>query len=147
MILKIKMIVILLFLPLPVIFAQRADDIIGKYQLPNGLHVEIFKANGKYNGRIIALNGYDNGQQKDIKNPDKSKRNDLLIGKVIIKDLEFDEKNKDWINGSLYGPEKGMFIDLKITELRENEIVVVGSKMIFRRTLVWKKMTQSKKSG
>ena len=146
MILKIKMILLLLFAPVPVIFAQQADDIIGKYQLPNGLDVEIFKTNGKYNGRIIALNGYDNGQQKDIKNPDKSKRNDLLIGKVIIKDLEFDEKNKDWINGSLYGPEKGMFIDLKVTELRENEIVVIGSKMIFRRTLVWKKITQSKKS-
>jgi len=121
-------------------FAQKADDIVGKYHLPNNLDVEIFKMNNKYYGKIIALNEYENGQTKDIKNRDKSKHNDPLLEKIIIKDLEFDNENKEWINGSMYGPEKGMVFNLKITEIRKNEIVVVGSKFIMWRTLVWKKI-------
>ena len=120
--------------------AQQADDIIGKYRLPNNLDVEIFKKNGKYQGKIIALTGEQKQQTKDYKNPDKSKRNDLLVGKVIITDLTFDSVEKQWVNGSMYGPEKGMFFNLKVTEMRETEIEVVGSKYFFWRTLTWQKL-------
>ncbi len=65
-------------------FGQQADDIIGKYHLPNNLDVQIFKVKDKYQGKIIALNGYEDGQTKDFKNPEESKQNDLLIGKIII---------------------------------------------------------------
>lgn len=120
--------------------AQQADDVIGKYRLPNNLDVEIFKKNGKYQGKIIALTGEQKQQTKDYKNPDKSKRNDLLVGKVIITDLTFDSVEKQWVNGSMYGPEKGMFFNLKVTEMRETEIEVVGSKYFFWRTLTWQKL-------
>ena len=36
-------------------FAQQADEIIGKYHLPNDLDIEIFENDGKFFGRIIAL--------------------------------------------------------------------------------------------
>ncbi len=121
-------------------FAQDADVIIGKYRLPNKLDVEIFKQDGKYFGKIIALNQYENGQQKDIKNPDQSKRTDLLIGKLIIENLEYDHKENKWLNGSMYGPEKGMVFNLKIVENMKDEIVVVGSKYIMWKTLKWKKI-------
>lgn len=130
--------VIILFFSTSVIFAQQADDVIGKYRLPNNLDVEIFKENNKYSGKIIALNGYENGETKDFKNPDKLKRNELLLGKVIIENLEFDSDEKQWINGSMYGPEKGMVFNLKITEIRDNEIEIVGSKFFFHKTLIWK---------
>jgi uncharacterized protein (DUF2147 family) len=120
--------------------AQKADDIIGKYRLPNKLDVEIYKSNDKYFGKIIALNGYENGQTKDIKNPDESKQKNLLIGKVIVNDLEFDPKDKIWINGKMYGPEKGMVFNLKITKIEEKEIEIVGSKFLFWKTLKWLKI-------
>lgn len=107
--------------------------------MPNKLDIKIFKSKGKY-GKIIALNGYENGQTKDFKNPDKSKHNNLLLGKVIIKGLEFDKEDKEWINGSMYGPEKGMIFNLTITEIREKEIEVVGSKYLFWHTLEWTKL-------
>jgi len=122
------------------LFAQQADIIIGKYHLPNKLDVEIFETNGKYFGKIIALNGFEDGQQKDIKNPDRSQRNDPLLGKLIIKDLEYDKDEKKWINGSMYGAEKGMNFNMLITEVRANEITVVGSKFIMRKSLVWEKL-------
>ena len=101
--------------------------IFGKYKLPNKIDVEIFK-----------LNGFEDGQIKDINNPEKSKQEDLLVGKVIIKNLIFDNEEKQWINGTMYGAEKGMVFDLKITEMLNNEIEVVGSKYLFWKTLVWK---------
>jgi len=119
------------------LFAQKADDIIGKYHLPNDLDIEIYKVGNEYHGKIIALNGYENGQITDIKNPDDAKHNTPLLGMVIIKNLVFDEDDKEWVNGEMYGPEKGMFFNLKITELREKEVEVVGSKYFFWHTLKW----------
>ncbi|MCF6357264.1 MAG: DUF2147 domain-containing protein [Draconibacterium sp.] len=136
---KFILIAILIFTT-SLIFAQQPDDLIGKYRLPNQLDVEIYKTGNKYSGKIIALNNYENGQTKDIKNPDKEKRDNLLLGMEIIENLEFDKDEKQWINGEMYGPEKGLVLNLKITEMREKDIVVVGSKYIFRKTLEWKKL-------
>ena len=137
---KIKLFIYLFIFVTP-LSAQHPDDIIGKYHLPNKLDVEIFKDGGKYFGRIIALNQFEDGQIKDINNPDVSKQGDLLIGKVIIENLEFDKEKKHWINGEMYGPEKGMVFNLKVTEIRERDIVVEGSKFIIRRILFWEKIS------
>ena len=137
---KIKLTIYIIFFSLSFSFAQQADEIVGKYHLPNKLDVEIFKYKEKYYGRIIALNGYENGQKVDYKNPDKSKQKDKLMGKIIITGLEYDKEEKEWINGSMYGPEKGMNFDLKVTEIRQKEIEVVGSKYLFWHTLIWNKI-------
>ena len=138
--LKLRLITYLIVFFTTHTFAQQPDEIIGKYHLPNKLDVEIFKNNGKYFGKIIALNGFKDGQTKDIKNPDDSKQNEVLIGKIIIKDLEYDKEKKQWLNGNMYGPEKGMVFNLKITEIGETEIEVVGSKYFMWRTLRWKRI-------
>ncbi len=137
---KIKLTISLIIILASNLYAQQGDEIIGKYRLPNKLEVEIFENNGKYYGKIIALNGYEDGQTKDINNPDRSIRDKPLIGKVIIENLEYDSKERKWLNGSMYGPEKGMIFNLKITEVRQNEIIVVGSKYFFRKTLEWQKI-------
>ena len=137
---KTKIILLLFILVSISTFAQKADDIIGKYHLPNKLDVEIYKYEGKYYGKIIALNNFENGQSIDNKNPDKAKQNNLLIGMVIIEGLEYDRENNEWVNGTMYGPEKGMTFNLEITEMREKEIEVVGSKYFFWHTLIWEKL-------
>ena len=40
----------------------------------------------------------------------------------------------------MYGAEKGMYFNLLIAEVRANEIAVVGSKLIMRKSLEWKKL-------
>ncbi len=140
LLLKLKITISLILFVATISLAQQADVIIGKYRLPNKLDIEIFENNGKYFGKIIALNGFEGGQQKDIKNPDRSKRLDSLLGKVIIEGLEYDREEKRWVKGSMYGPEKGMYFNLKIIEVRQNEIVVVGSKYIMWKTLKWEKL-------
>lgn len=121
-----------------IIFAQQADDIIGKYHLPNGLDIAIFKEGKTYSGKIIALNNYP--ETKDVKNSNKAKRNDLLLEKVIITKLVFDADEKKWTNGKMYGPDKGITVNLEVTDFSENEITVVGSKFIFWKTIKWKKL-------
>lgn len=140
MMLKLKLTIAIVLLFTGFSFAQNADLIIGKYRLPNDLDIEIFKQDSKYFGKIIALNNYENGEQKDVKNSDSSKRKDLLLGKLIIKNLEYDAEENTWVNGEMYGPDKGINVNLKIVEILENEIVVVGSKYIMRKTLTWKKL-------
>ena len=120
---KFKLTLFIILISSSFIFAQKADDVIGKYRLPNKLDLEIFKKDGKYFGKIIALNGYEDGRTTDIKNPDKSKRKTPLIGMLIIKDLEYDSEEKQWINGSMYGPEKGRKIAVAIGGV----FVVVGT--------------------
>ncbi len=121
-------------------FSQQADDIIGKYRLPNKLDIEIFKIDNKYFGKIISLNGYENGRTVDVKNPEEAKRNQPLMEMVIIKNLRYDSKEKKWLNGKMYGPEKGMVFNLKITDIKNNKVTVVGSKYIFWHTTQWKKI-------
>jgi uncharacterized protein (DUF2147 family) len=122
------------------VFPQKADDILGKYRLPNNLDIEIFQNEGIFYGKIIAIGDFDEGQTTDINNPDASKRDEPLLGMVIIKDLEFDADKKQWVDGKMYGPEKGMVFNLKITGIGKDEIEVVGSKYIFWHTLKWIKI-------
>ena len=122
------------------LIAQNTDDIIGKYQLPNKLNVQIYKVGDKYNGKIIALNGFENGQKNDIHNDDENKHSTPLIGMEIIKGLRFDFVEKQWIDGEIYSPEKGIIINLKITKVNSKEIEVVGSKYFFWKTLMWKRL-------
>ena len=138
--LKIQSFVLLILLASSNLYGQSADDIIGKYHLPNQLDVEIFKSNGAYYGKIIALNMYANGQQKDLKNPDPSKRNTPLLGKTIIKNLTYDAKDMEWTNGEMYNPEKGMTFNLKVKKVKKNKIVVIGSKYLFWKTIEWEKI-------
>jgi len=121
-------------------FSQQADDIIGKYRLPNKLDIEIFKVDNKYFGKIIALNGYENGQTVDAKNPEKTKQNNPLLGMVIIENLRYDTEEKKWLSGKMYGPEKGMVFNLKIIELGKSKVTVVGSKYVFWHTIEWEKI-------
>jgi len=130
----------IIFLAMSAAFGQQADEIIGKYHLPNDLDIEIFKEGEKYFGKIIALNNFEEGQQKDVNNPDKSKRNDPLAGMIIIKNFEYDPYENQWNKGTMYGPEKGMIFNLKIIEISEKEIEVVGSKLILWKTLHWERI-------
>ena len=105
---KFKLSIFLILISTVLSFAQHADGLIGTYRLPNKLDIKIFSSNGKYYGKIVALNGFENGQTIDINNPDKSKRKNSLIGMTIIKGLKYDKKERQWLNGNMYGPEKGM---------------------------------------
>jgi len=132
--------VLILFLFSGVLLAQKAPDLSGNYRLPNGLDVKLYKTGDTWSGKIISLNNFGNHQTHDIKNPDKARRQDPLIGKVIIRGLKYDSKKKEWNGGTMYAPEKGMEFNLMINNVRKEGVEVVGSKFVLRKTLFWKRI-------
>ena len=117
-----------------------ADKIVGKWILPDNIKIEIFKKNNKFYGKIIDLTGFNDGQTKDIKNPDKDRRDDELIGKIIISDLEYDSNLKQWINGTIYAPQRGLELNLKINYAKENELEAEASKLFFWKSITWERL-------
>lgn len=117
-----------------------ADKIIGKWILPDNIKIEMYKENNKFFGKIIDISEFNNGQTKDVKNPNKSKRDDELINKIIISDLEYDSNVQQWINGSIYAPQKGIELNLKINYAKENELEAEASKLFFWKSIVWVKL-------
>jgi uncharacterized protein (DUF2147 family) len=91
-------------------FAQlRADDIVGIW-LTNGKEpakIEIYKSATNYYGKIVWLKyPTENGKPKlDKKNPDESKRNQQIIGLLILTGFRFD--GDEWDDGEVYDPESG----------------------------------------
>ena len=89
---------------------ENADDIIGNW-LTTGKEpakVQIYKSGEKFYGKITWLkNPTDNGRQKvDINNPDKAKRNNPVIGLVILTGFKFNDYD-EWRGGNIYDPESG----------------------------------------
>lgn len=112
----------------------------GRYRLPNELEIEIFLLEGKYVGKIVALNNFNEGQINDEKNPDKSERKKPLLGKIIIDGLTYDETAHIWTHGTMYAPEMGIKANLKVLSVNKMEAVAEGSKFLFRKTVHWKKL-------
>ncbi|MGN6163390.1 MAG: DUF2147 domain-containing protein [Flavisolibacter sp.] len=88
---------------------NNADAIIGVWKNGSGKgHIQIYKNNGKYFGKIVWLrDALDaNGKPKvDRKNENPDKRNAPLIGLVMLKDFEYDDG--EWNGGHIYNPSDG----------------------------------------
>jgi hypothetical protein len=120
--------------------SKQADDIIGTWRLEVGLDLNIYKIGEVYEGRIVALNNFNDGQILDEHNPEKGNRLDSLKGKIIMKNLKYDLEEKTWNDGTMYAPHKGMTVDLEIKEASDLSITAVGSKYIFWHTDKWLKL-------
>ena len=128
-------------------FAQiKADDVIGTW-LTNGKEpakIQIYKSGDKYFGKIVWLkNPAENGKPKfDANNPDESKRNQPLIGLVILKDFKFDGDD-EWKEGDIYDPESGKTYSCFLTLKDKNSLKVRGyiGISLIGRTETWARTT------
>ena len=86
-----------------------ADDILGIWRNPTGNgHVEIFKENGKYYGRLVWLKKTIDTDGKpflDKNNPNKQYCNKPLLGLIMLRDFLFN--NGEWTGGKVYNPDDG----------------------------------------
>ncbi len=90
---------------------DNADAIVGVWKNGSGKgHIQIYKGqNHKYYGKIIWLrNAVDpaTGKPKvDHKNTDPGKRNQPLIGLIMLKDFQYEDG--EWTDGRIYNPSDG----------------------------------------
>jgi uncharacterized protein (DUF2147 family) len=119
---------------------KEGNQLTGRYKLPNGIVIQLFKKKNKLFGEIIDVANFNGGQLYDVKNPDNEKRQQLLKGKTIIRDLEYDNKTGKCAGGKIYAPGKGMWVDLEIEFVHDEHLVVRGSKFLFSKKVIWEKI-------
>ncbi len=128
--------------------AQIADDILGDWFNQDGTaKIHVFKAvngkfKGKFYGKIVWLKEpTKNGKPKeDDKNPIATKRNQEIIGLVILNNFSFNIDDKIWSEGTIYDPNNGKTYNCTMTISGDKLNVrgYVGISML-GRTAVWTK--------
>lgn len=138
---KIFLFIILIFLSSLVFAAINPDDIVGVWKDGKGKgHVQIFKLNGKYYGKVIWLtNPKDaNGKPKvDKNNPNASLRNQPLIGLTMLRNFKFDDD--EWSGGQIYNPSDGKEYKAYMKLMDQNTLSVRGyiGISLFGKTDTW----------
>jgi uncharacterized protein (DUF2147 family) len=125
-------------------YSQNKDAVLGEWVNATGeAHVNIYKTNGKYFGKIVWLKNPKNeaGSTKtDVKNPDESLRNKPVQGLEILKDFVFD--GEKWTDGSIYDPKSGKTYSCNITLKKDGNLNIRGyiGLSIIGRSEVWKRI-------
>lgn len=124
-----------------VMYAQKADDLIGVWLTKGGKSkIEISKKDGKYYGSIVWLEEPNNEQGKpkvDKHNSDEDLRTRPLLGLKLLEGFEWDDG--EYEDGTIYDPESGKTYSCEITYEDLNTINVrgyIGFSMMGRST-VW----------
>ena len=100
-----------------------ADNIVGIWLTADKTgEINIFRNGDHYLGKIVAGTSE---QKTDIHNPDKRRRNDPLIGLVILKGLRFDGA-KVWEGGTVYDPKNGERYRCNIKMIDNNTLKITG---------------------
>ncbi|WP_113662722.1 DUF2147 domain-containing protein [Pedobacter nanyangensis] len=126
------------------LFAQKKDDILGKWVNPSGEgQIEIYKRGEKYFGKLVWIKepNDEKGKPKtDEKNPNESLRNKPILGLEILKNFEFD--GSKWQEGTIYDPKSGKTYSCKLTLKEPNQLSIRGyiGVSLIGRTEVWKRV-------
>ena len=125
-----------------IVFAQKADDIVGIW-LTAGKEpakIQIYKSGERYYGKIIWLKypAEDGKARVDKRNPDKGKRNQSIVGLIILKAFKFDGGDT-WEDGDVYDPESGKTYSCTLALKDRSNLKVRGyvGISLFGRTEVW----------
>jgi uncharacterized protein (DUF2147 family) len=120
-----------------------ADKILGTYLTQDkSSKVEFYKSNNKYFGKIVWLKNPDNPKTNkpdtDTENPDPAKRNNPIMGLVLIQGISF-HKNC-WDGGIIYDPTTGKTWDCSVSFDGSNLKVKGFWKFsLFGKTEIWTK--------
>jgi uncharacterized protein (DUF2147 family) len=95
--------------------APSADAILGKWlNEDKDAHIQIYKENNKYYGKIVWLNEPNEpatGLPKvDDDNEDESLRSRPVMGLILLKDFVYDGEG-EWEDGTIYDPKNGKTYD------------------------------------
>lgn len=129
--------------------SPKADDIVGKWlNADKDAHIQIYKENGKYFGKLVWLKepiDPETGKPKlDKHNPDAKLTSRKTLGLVILEHFVFDED--EWEDGSIYDPKSGNTYNSYIELDGKNTMNVRGyigkSWMGLGRTAIWTRVKE-----
>jgi len=110
------------------VFAQKKDDVLGKWANPSGEgQVEIYKRGEKYFGKLAWLKepNDEKGKPKtDIKNPNANLRSKSILGLEILKDFVFEDGK--WTDGTIYDPKTGKTYSCNLNIKSDGQLNIRG---------------------
>lgn len=132
------------------IFAQNADDIIGKYESRQGndeYKVEVSKkADGTYKAQLFWVKDpIDHATGKvalDPKNPDKSLRGVRCDRIVLIDGLHFNADKKQWDKAKIYDPQRGIKVSATAKFVPDGRLSIRGSVLGIGETIYWTRIKE-----
>lgn len=125
-------------------FAQKKDDILGKWLNSSGEgQIEIYKRGDKYFGKLAWIKepNDEKGKPKtDQKNPTERLRSKPILGLEILKNFVFDDGK--WSDGTIYDPKSGKTYSCKLSLKDSNQLSVRGfvGVSLIGRTEVFKRV-------
>jgi len=125
-------------------FAQKKDDILGKWLNSSGEgQIEIYKRGDKYFGKLAWIKepNDEKGKPKtDQKNPTESLRGKPILGLEILKNFVFDDGK--WSDGTIYDPKSGKTYSCKLSLKDSNQLSIRGfvGVSLIGRTEVFKRV-------
>lgn len=149
--------VVMLAVAVTPVLADDGDAILGLWATEpdavdgNG-HVEVFKENGRYHGRLVWLEKPEYnpddpqgmaGQTKvDRENPDEGLRTRPLIGLLVMEGFVFNGKDL-WHEGTIYDPDNGKTYKCKVRLGDHGELRVRGyiGVSLLGRTSTWTRVS------
>ncbi len=126
------------------LLSQNSNDIIGIWlNEEKDAKIEIYKSENLFFGKLIWLKEPKdiNGKFKtDKNNPNKNLRNEKLLGSKILSNLMWNNKEKEWINGSIYNARDGKTYQV-FANLSEKKLKLRGyiGFSLFGKTTIWTK--------
>ena len=114
----------------PLFAAYNPDGVLGVWQDGNGKgHIQIYKQNGKYYGKIIWMKNPNDAGGKpklDVKNPNASLRSKPLLGSIILKGFSYDSDDNEWDKGHIYNPNDGKDYKAYMKLKDKNTLIIHG---------------------
>ncbi|HEU4496521.1 MAG TPA: DUF2147 domain-containing protein [Flavobacterium sp.] len=125
------------------IFAQKKDDILGKWLNSSGEgQIEIFKKGDKFYGKLVWIKEPNEGgkPKTDVENPNASLRSKPIIGLEIVKDFIFEDGK--YVDGKVYDPKTGKTYSGNMTLVGQNKLNLRGyiGISLIGRTESWKRV-------
>jgi uncharacterized protein (DUF2147 family) len=121
----------------------QARQVLGRWltEPRNGIIEISVGADGSYQGKII---GGNSPNRTDTKNPQASKRSELLLGQIIVRQMKYDGRGQ-WSGGSIYDPDTGHTYSCRLELLDQDRLKVRGflGVSLLGRTQVWTRYSGS----
>ena len=120
-----KLILILILLFSLKGYSQNPDVIVGKWIKANkeDLIIEVFKVNDEYNGKV--------SWSRDNKKP---------IGFLMLENLRYNQKSKNWEGGKIHDPNSNRSYDATLAMQSDGTLEVSGNVLFFKIKRAFKKV-------
>lgn len=127
------------------------DGILGKWiTIDDNTHkpksiVNIYKKpNGEFYGKIVRLfRKPDEDQDPICDKCTDDRKNQKVIGMVIIRNMKWDADDKEWTGGTICDPHNGKVYTCKLW-LEDDSLMVRGYVAFFFRTQTWVRLKRQK---